>query len=103
MSKGKLLSLVAAGLYVLVAVIAYREGKLAGKTPVAVLGILLGLVWVLLALACIWFGDEIGAYKGKLPRLHRIDVTSPGCMVRLVGWLFLLIAFAFLVGTILTQ
>lgn len=54
------------------------------------------LGFVLLSLACIWFGDEIGDYTGWMgPR--PITARTPGGMIRFVGWLLLLlpaVAFA---------
>lgn len=48
---------------------------------------------VVLPLACIWFGDELGSLTGIRFGLFRPVVTeaSPGSVVRLVGWMVLLI------------
>ena len=41
-------------------------------------------------LACIWFGDEMGDYYGTLPG-PAITRTTPGWMVKLGGWVLLLL------------
>ena len=50
------------------------------------------LVGVALAfpLACIWYPDELGEYYGSLPG-PAITRTSPGWMVKLGGWILLLL------------
>jgi hypothetical protein len=49
---------------------------------------------LLLPLACIWFGDELGEYVGGKSGITR---KSPGWMVKLGGWgLLLLPAIRFL-------
>jgi len=47
----------------------------------------------ILALACIWFPDEMGAYK---MRWHwpPIDMVTPGSIVRIGGWALLLLPAA---------
>jgi hypothetical protein len=52
-------------------------------------GLFRALVWVMFALALIWFGDELGEYTG-LMRGQAVTATSPGWLVKLFGWLFLL-------------
>jgi hypothetical protein len=76
---GKLLSLVLSAAY-LVAALASGD--------VEVIFSVLG--FVLLSLACIWFGDEIGDYTGWI-ELRPITARTPGGMVRFVGWLLLLL------------
>ena len=44
---------------------------------------------LLLPLACIWFADEMGEYIGVLPG-PAITTKSPGWMVKLGGWVLLL-------------
>ena len=46
--------------------------------------------FLLLPLACIWFGDELGDYVGALPG-PAIRKQTPGWMVRLGGWFLLLL------------
>lgn len=103
MPKSRLFSLIVACLYLPIALIAYRWGKLGGTSPIAVVVLAILLGWVILALACIWFGDEIGAYKGKCTHLRTIDSASPGCVVRLMGWLLLFVAFLFLIVVMFGQ
>jgi hypothetical protein len=50
-------------------------------------------VFLLLILALIWFGDEMGEYIGPLGRGY-INQKSPGWLVKLIGWMFLLAAGA---------
>jgi hypothetical protein len=56
-----------------------------------VLGILLiTAAALLLPLACIWFGDELGDYMGALPG-PAVNKRSPGWLVKLAGWFLLLL------------
>jgi len=55
--------------------------------PAAVLPYAGPLVFVL---ALIWYGDEMGSYTGFLPPHRPITQRSPGSVVRLLGWCFLL-------------
>jgi len=45
--------------------------------------------FVIFPLACIWFGDELGGYKGFV-RLIPVRQT-PGCFIRFIGWFLLLL------------
>lgn len=45
---------------------------------------------LLLPLACIWFADELGEYVGVLPG-PAINRKSPAWMVKLGGWILLLL------------
>jgi hypothetical protein len=47
------------------------------------------LIW---PVAMIWFGEEIGDYLGGFHRIGRPYITkkSPGSLVSLFGWVFLL-------------
>lgn len=45
---------------------------------------------LLFPLACIWFADELGEYVGVLPG-PPIDRRSPAWMVKLGGWILLLL------------
>jgi hypothetical protein len=50
------------------------------------------LVFLIVALACIWFGDELGGLTGfNLVRMIDISETTPGRVVRFVGWLLLIV------------
>ena len=48
------------------------------------------MMWLVLPLTCIWFGDLLGDYTG-MARLHLITCKSPGWLVRFCGWVLLLI------------
>lgn len=45
--------------------------------------------FVILPLACIWFGDELGGYTGFV-QLIPVRQT-PGCFIRFAGWILLLL------------
>ena len=45
---------------------------------------------LLLPLACIWFADELGEYVGTFPG-PEVNRKSPGWMVKLGGWILLLL------------
>lgn len=53
-------------------------------------GVVLVGLYLVLPLACIWFGEEIGAFKGVM-RGHLVTSASPGCLVAAGGWLLLLL------------
>ena len=44
--------------------------------------------YLLLPVLCIWFGDEMGSYTGRLAN-PAITKTSPGCAVKILGWVLL--------------
>jgi len=56
------------------------------------------MLYFILPLVCIWYGDELGEYVGTLPG-PAITKTTPGWMVKLGGWflLFLPAILAFFV------
>ena len=63
-------------------------------------GIYASLFYLLLPMACIWFGDELGELtniglylSGGVP----ISQSTPGRLVRFVGWLVLLVFFSMFV------
>lgn len=64
---------------------AYLVAALASEDAEVILPV---LGFVLLCLACIWFGDEIGDYTGWIG-LRPITARTPGGMIRFVGWLLL--------------
>ncbi len=41
---------------------------------------------LMLSLSCIWFSEHLGRFTG-----HGINKESPGCMVKLVGWIILVL------------
>ena len=53
-------------------------------------GLLITCGALLLPLACIWFSDELGEYVGALPG-PGITRKSPGWMVKIGGWVLLLL------------
>ena len=46
-------------------------------------------IFVILPLACIWFGDKMGGYIGPTSS-GAITNTTPGVLVCIAGWLLLL-------------
>jgi|SRR5215213_926528 len=46
--------------------------------------------YLLVPLLCIWFGDEMGNFVGTLPG-PAINKPSPGCLVRVGGWVLLVL------------
>ncbi len=56
----------------------------AAETTLAVFG------WLAVCLAFIFWGDEIGQWKGFYVGLKYIDQASPGTAVVIIGWIFLL-------------
>ena len=56
---------------------------------------------VLLPLACVWFGDELGNYVGTVPG-PAITKRSPGRLVKLGGWILYLVP-AVVVGWFIYQ
>ena len=81
---GRVLSLIIAVVYLVVGGFsATSKGKLLGA-------LLIVGVWVLLPLACIWFGDELGEYIGAFPG-PGINRKSPAWMVKAGGWVLLLL------------
>lgn len=83
LSIGRTLSLIVAAVYLLVA------GLSAPSIRELVAALLILSGYMLIPLACIWFGDELGEYVGTLPG-PSINRKSPGCMVKVGGWVLLL-------------
>ena len=57
-------------------------------------GFLVGMLQLALPLACIWFPDMLGSMTSALPGpLSGVPISqaSPGCAVRFMGWVVLLI------------
>ena len=48
-------------------------------------------MYLILPIACIWYGDSMGDYVGGTMRGQYISSTTPGCMVIAGGWLLLLL------------
>jgi hypothetical protein len=74
----KLVALGVGGLYLLLACLAE-----ATALPIV-------LVMLLVPLGLIWFGDELGSMTGMSMRGGTVNKASPGFLVRLCGWFFLL-------------
>jgi hypothetical protein len=57
-------------------------------------GVIRGALDVALPVACIWFADALGSMTAAFPSALSnvpIDRTSPGCLVRVLGWVVLLV------------
>jgi len=50
----------------------------------------LALLFAIFPLACIWFGDAMGGFTGPAGTIG-ITAPSPGTMVRILGWVVLLL------------
>jgi len=48
------------------------------------------LLYLLLPLACIWFSKEMGSYTGSL-NIPVISESSPGPVLKFMGWILLLL------------
>lgn len=58
-------------------------------------GGLKALGFVILPLACVWFGDAMGRYTGPTTMIN-ITAPTPGLIVCIAGWLLLLVPLFFL-------
>jgi hypothetical protein len=93
MQKDRVLSLLVVLLYLLVF---YGWAVIHGipADPKAARGLAFDLIVVpfllLLPLALIWFGDELGDYTGPVPRGY-VDQKTPGCVLKFFGWGLLLV------------
>ncbi len=54
------------------------------------------LAFLMLPLMCIWFGAELGDFTGLGPHLIYISNSSPGILIRIIGWVLLLMPGAVL-------
>ena len=52
-------------------------------------------MFLILPIACIWFGDAMGDYVGGTMRGQYISSSTPGCLVVAGGWLILLLPAIF--------
>lgn len=48
-------------------------------------------IYLSIPFLCIWFGDEVGSYTGWNPQGWSITRETPGGIVRLMGWVLLLL------------
>ncbi len=46
-------------------------------------------MFLILPMACIWYGESLGDYVGGTIRGQFISSTTPGCLVEAGGWLLL--------------
>ena len=77
----RLVSLVVLSIYL---AIAFRQGGAASA---------LGAVpYTLLPLACIWFAEQLTDYRGW-GNLHLVTDFSPAVLIRIGGWILLLLPF----------
>ena len=81
MSISRILSLIVAGLYLLVA---YLAG--ASKSGGSGRSFFILLAPLIFPLVCIWYGDEIGNWV-----VGRITLPSAGWAVKLMGWVLLIL------------
>jgi len=80
MTVSRALSLViAAGIVVL----GFRLNGIEGAASFALV--------LLLPLACIWFGDDLGHYMGSNFGSQAINRVTPGCMAAFAGWVLLVV------------
>ena len=61
--------------------------------------LLMALIVLIMPVAMIWFGEEIGDYVGGFHRIGKPYITkrSPGSLVSLFGWALLLAPFAIII------
>ena len=52
-------------------------------------------MFLILPMACIWFGESMGDYVGGTIRGQYISSTTPGCLVVAGGWLILMLPAIF--------
>jgi hypothetical protein len=83
-SLSKILSLLVAGVYLLIPIVMYICGN-----QEAFEGIVMVLIYLVLPMACIWYGDELGGLTGI--KYGLVSSTSPGWGVEVIGWLLLLL------------
>ncbi len=84
----RIISLGIAGMY-LVAAFIYGGWEL----------LLMALVVLIMPVAMIWFGEEIGDYVGGFHRIGKPYITkrSPGSLVAFFGWLLLMTPLAIII------
>jgi len=81
MMKSRILSIIIAVAYL---VISYFAGGGEALWRIA--------VFLILPLACIWFGSDMGGYTGlNFYTRPAITQTTPGCFVAFAGWMLLLL------------
>jgi hypothetical protein len=53
-------------------------------------------IFVVLPLACIWFGEAMGGYIGPTPH-GAITSPTPGLLICILGWVILILPVIFLI------
>ena len=53
---------------------------------------LVAVCYMVLPMAAIWFGNELGSQSGHWLGRCYIDRSSPGIMVKILGWILLCLA-----------
>lgn len=81
----RFLSLVIAAGYL--GIVLFTPGSSSSQPRLGLFLITVG--YLVIPLLCIWFGDEMGDYLGTLPG-PAINRRTPGCLVRVAGWILLL-------------
>jgi hypothetical protein len=82
---------------ILVAVYLVFSFSISGAVPVKM------VVFLPLSLACIWFGDEMGANLGRsVYGGPNITQQLPGSITRFVGWILLLVSLIIGISSSLT-
>lgn len=77
LDKGRIISLVIAGIYLILSFFAGYESFLWLKM----------LIFLLLPLGCIWFSDAMGGFEGTCK--GRYMSSTPGIFVKFIGWVLL--------------
>lgn len=86
MSISRILSLILAGIYLLVPIVYYFSGD--EEALESFFGV---LAFLILPMACIWCGAALGDLIGV--KCGLVSSTSPGWAVQLMGWVILLLPF----------
>jgi hypothetical protein len=97
MSISRLLSLILAGIYLLVPLVYYFSGD--EESLESFFNVLAFLV---LPMVCIWYGDEMGEWMGTM-RLHQITSISPGWAVVFMGWIVLSLPVLMFIVSMITD
>jgi hypothetical protein len=79
LNKNRVASVIVAGIYIILGLLS-RGAE--GGFKVA--------LFIVLPLACIWFGDAMGGYTGPTAGMS-ITESTPGLTVCIVGWILLLL------------
>ncbi len=91
MEKEKLISVIISLIYLIVASI-----------YVGIEGALKTLTFLVLPIACIWFSEAMGDWVGFFGRAN-ITKQTPGCLVKFMGWILLLLPAIIFIFQILNK